>query len=75
MVESLFLTKNKINSDVVVIYSDIVFDLIIIKKISKIKLPNSQQTKKSYKTLVIQVPYQKNSFNGFSRYSIDSKLT
>ena len=37
MVESLFLTKKKINSDVVVIYSDIVFDLIIIKKISKIK--------------------------------------
>ena len=37
MVESLFLTKKKINSDVVVIYSDIIFDLIIIKKISKIK--------------------------------------
>ena len=37
MVESLFLSKKKINSSVVIVYSDIVFDLAIIKKIVKIK--------------------------------------
>ena len=36
MVESLFLAKKKINSDVVIIYSDIIFDLNIIKKIINI---------------------------------------
>ena len=37
MVESLFLSKKKINSSVVIVYSDIVFDLAIIKKIVQIK--------------------------------------
>lgn len=37
MVESLFLSKKKVNSSVVIVYSDIVFDLAIIKKIVQIK--------------------------------------
>jgi|TARA_B100000780_G_scaffold245974_1_gene190284 choline kinase len=36
MVESLFLTKKRINSEVVIIYSDIIFDLAIIKSMLKI---------------------------------------
>ena len=37
MVESLFLAKKKIFSDVVILYSDIIFDLDVIHQITKIK--------------------------------------
>jgi choline kinase len=37
MVESLFLTKKTVNSDIVILYSDVIFDLDIIYQIIKIK--------------------------------------
>ena len=37
MVESLFLAKDKIFSEVIILYSDVVFDLKIISQIIKIK--------------------------------------